>query len=82
MKPQTEPRLYFLSRESLPALIIWSKLAIHPINKGQPAPRECGNDGEYWQYMGSIGNRHTFRHRNHPATESREYIDIIYPAHP
>ena len=45
------------------------------------------NDGECWQYMGSVFRcgewRHTFRHRNRPrnathlpSTHGRVYIDI------
>lgn len=39
---------------------------------------------EVWQYMGSvkIAGRwvHQFRHRNHPVTKNRWYVNV--PAHP
>lgn len=77
--PTTNPRFFFFTPGSLPALVIWSKLANQPINKNQPCPFGCANEGEYWQYMGSVSNKHTFRHRCHPATQEREYINILYP---
>lgn len=34
------------------------------------------NDGECWQYMGSEGDEHSFRHRFHPDTQSRLYVTV------
>jgi len=51
---------------------MWGYLDKHPINEGLRYPRIAYNEGEQWQYMGSLrqGARviHEFRHRNHPTT--------------
>lgn len=61
---------------------MWESLAKSDINKGDEIPQFCFNEnaGEAWQYMGThfITNRvvHQFRHRCHPKTVKREYINI------
>ena len=32
--------------------------------------------GEVWQYMGTWDGEHQFRHRNHPKTGRREYLNF------
>jgi len=32
--------------------------------------------GEVWQYMGTWDGEHQFRHRNHPTTGQREYLNF------
>ncbi len=53
----------------------WGELAALPINAGDI---ECRDEetGEVWQYMGTNSRKHQFRHRMHPRTMRREYVDI------
>lgn len=58
----------------------WHRMwAVIAAKYGDPA---CLNDGEAWQYMGTIswdGGAtwvHQFRHRCLPATGNREYHDV------
>lgn len=52
----------------------WSLLANDKLNNGDPA---CKNEnGEAWQYMGPNVGGQCFRHRQHPATNKREYITV------
>ena len=37
---------------------------------------ECAETGERWQYMGTWDGEHQFRHRHHPATGRREYVNF------
>lgn len=59
---------------------MWEWLAAHPINKDIEQPSLAMNDGEAWQYMGSYmqGERviHSFRHRNHPVTNTRKDLSV------
>jgi len=58
----------------------WNWVASHPLNEGQEDPSTALNEGEAWQYMGSFkqGDRviHTFRHRNHPTTSTRQTLNL------
>lgn len=63
---------------------IWNWLSNHPLNKDNTNPRECENNGEVWQYMGSFANSltllddcvHEFRHRSHPLTGERRTLSV------
>lgn len=37
---------------------------------------EDPDTGEVWQYMGTWDGEHQFRHRNHPKTRRREYLNF------
>lgn len=37
---------------------------------------ECPETGERWQYMGTLGGFHDFRHRCLPATGERTYAKV------
>jgi len=52
----------------------WALLADHPLNIELPDPESASNNGEIWEYMGTVDNKHTFRHRHHPSTSKREYL--------
>lgn len=55
----------------------WYALAQLEINAGDPF---CVNEGEQWQYMGTVKKNqtlHQFRHRNHPRTNTYEYAHIV-----
>lgn len=58
---------------------MWEELAKHPLNAGQEEPTECLNHGEVWQYMGSDGRGHSFRHRYHPVGNERVSV-IVNPS--
>ena len=59
---------------------MWNWLASHPLNKGLDEPTTALNENEAWQYMGSYQQKerllHTFRHRNHPVTNSRQQVSV------
>jgi hypothetical protein len=52
----------------------WEWLGDHPVNDNIDNPKEALNEGEAWQYMGSMlkdGVLITdFRHRFHPKTDA------------
>jgi hypothetical protein len=53
---------------------MWAKLTKE---YGDPVQR---NDGECWQYMGSVWKSewlHTFRHRCHPSTDDRICVSFV-----
>ncbi len=54
---------------------MWAELASKEINSGDT---ECVHPEtmESWQYMGTRHGVHSFRHRNHPVTGEREYLNI------
>ncbi len=54
---------------------MWNELAQHPLNNGDAVCEESVT-GECWQYMGTQGGKHNFRHRFHPNTGCRQYLDI------
>ena len=62
---------------------IWDELAKNPINDGLENRSIAMNDGEAWQYMGTIeyGNKFLtdFRHRKHPYNSLPKYITIEHP---
>lgn len=71
---------YFVDHGSNEWVIMWSKLATHPLNEGDRFC-ECFFTGESWQYMGSSKNSigvwlHHFCHRNHPKTNKRENLSV------
>lgn len=53
----------------------WSALAADELNGGDPACTDS-DSGEQWQYMGTAGGEHTFRHRRHPKLKTLRYIKI------
>jgi hypothetical protein len=59
---------------------MWDWLASHPINEGLTEPSVATNNGESWQYVGSYkqGERviHSFRHRNHPTTNTLQNLSV------
>lgn len=74
------PRFAVVPRDSEEWNRMWLALAAEEINAGDP---ECIHplSGDGWQYMGTCDEVHSFRHRNHPKTGSRERISIpiIHP---
>lgn len=50
---------------------IWSELADHPINAGDPI---CQSANTTWEYMGSTLDHHYLRHEHHPKTDKTEFI--------
>ena len=82
----TSPRHTWIDQQSDPSeyAAAWDALAAEPVNAGQRYPHSASNDGEAWQYMGTYETdgiwQHEFRHREHPATQAREYRNI--PASP
>jgi hypothetical protein len=71
-----------IERDSVEWLAAWRALAAKALRVlGSADPEALGPDGSTWQYMGSsyAGDgrwMHHFRHRQHPATERREYLDV------
>ena len=59
---------------------MWNALARDPLNIGLSDPKEAMHEGECWQYMETVTRRngtwHIFRHRCHPKSDEREYIEI------
>ena len=62
---------------------IWDEIAKNPINNGIDNPSIAMNEGEAWQYMGTIldGTKYLsdFRHRCHPYNSLPKYITIEHP---
>lgn len=58
----------------------WFALGAHAVNAAIPAAdRTVAADpdtGESWQYMGTDGGTHCFRHRRHPTTGDRAIVFI------
>lgn len=52
---------------------MWQQVASDLRNDGDQL---CIHKGRSWEYMGSSGDHHHFRHDNHPATGNKEYIYI------
>lgn len=67
--------IYILDESTDMWNVIWSKLAMLPINRGDLI---CLNEktGDCWQYLSSNGSEHSFRHRLHPKTLEREVVII------
>ncbi len=59
---------------------MWKALANHKINKCLSDPLVADNFDEVWQYMETTHRKqrvfHVFRHRLHPKTQRKEYIEI------
>jgi hypothetical protein len=59
---------------------IWNWLAEHPINEGIEEPKTASNEGQEWEYVGSLkqGDRviSSFRHRKHPY--NNEVVNVSY----
>jgi hypothetical protein len=61
----------------------WAEFArrLRAKNLGDGADLRQEHGGESWQYMGSERTgttcRHTFRHRYHPTTKARVYVNAI-----
>jgi hypothetical protein len=59
---------------------MWNWLENHPLNQGLDSPSLASNNGEHWQYMGSLKQKdrilHQFRHRNHPVTNNIQTVSV------
>ena len=58
---------------------MWEELAKEPINSICVDSSVCLNNNEVYEYMGTFYDGeilHNFRHRCHPATDDKFYIDI------
>lgn len=58
---------------------MWEELAKEPINSICVDPSVCLNNNEVYEYMGTFYDGeilHNFRHRCHPASDDKFYIDI------
>lgn len=59
---------------------MWNWLASHPINAGLEDPSTAQFGEEAWQYMGTYKQDdriiHTFRHRNHPVTQTIKNLSV------
>ena len=66
--------LLLIKEDSPEWVIMWDKVASHPVNEGLENPKEAFNEGEAWQYMGSLKENnkviHQLRHRKHPVTQN------------
>jgi hypothetical protein len=62
---------------------IWDELAKNPINDGLEHRSIAMNDGEAWQYFGTITDGKKwysdFKHRLHPYNNLPKYITIEHP---
>jgi len=72
--------LLILKRDSPAWVWLWNWLATHPINEGLLEPIVVKNEGEVWQYMGSVMKDDkvisSFRHRCHPKTSDVVNISV------
>ena len=72
--------LILIKQDSAEWNYMWDKLASHPINEGIEDPSLAINEGEGWQYMGSLKQNerviHQFRHRKHIKFGRREDISF------
>lgn len=72
--------LVLITPESNEWDFMWNWLANHPLNKGLDEPTTALNENEAWQYMGSYKQKervlHSFRHRNHPVTNSVQNVSV------
>ena len=66
---------YMVERNTTAWESMWKRLAAKPINSDDFV---CEDEvtGECWEYVGSVGTKHTFRHRRHPVSKQRE-IEVI-----
>jgi len=59
---------------------LWEWLGAHPLNAGLEEPTVALNDGEAWQYMGSVRSQgrviHSLRHRCHPLDGESKYLNV------
>lgn len=73
-------KLVLIEIDSIEWNYMWNWLSNHPINKDLEEPSIALNEGESWQYMGSLkqGDRliHQFRHRNHPVTQNIQSVSL------
>jgi hypothetical protein len=76
------PPLAAVQRDTAEWDYMWERLGQHSLNQDQERPTSClhQDSHEVWQYMGSAyadGRwSHQFRHRFHPATGQREYVNV------
>ena len=72
--------LLILKRDSQAWEWAWNWVAIHPINEGLTEPIVALNEGETWQYMGSVTNKgktlSSFKHNNHPKTNEAVNLTV------
>ena len=66
----------FLGRHTAEWDHAWVSLGAHLLNKGIDDPCASYNQGETWQYMGTVNRCHEFRHRMHPTTGNREVVRL------
>lgn len=66
---------YMVERNTTAWESMWKSLAAKPIN-GDDFVCEDEVTGECWEYVGSEGTKHTFRHRRHPVSKQREIVVI------
>lgn len=72
--------LLLVPRGSLEWDIMWRKLGKLRINKHLDKPTIANNYGDIWEYMETVqtkfGFKHIFRHRHHPKTDYKVYVEI------
>lgn len=60
--------------------IMWEKLGKLRLNKNLDKPTIANNYGDIWEYMETVeskfGFKHIFRHRHHPKTDYKIYVEI------
>jgi hypothetical protein len=60
--------------------IMWQKVGRLRVNRGLEKPTIANNFGDIWEYMetvkSSTGFNHVFRHRHHPKTGYKIYIEV------
>jgi hypothetical protein len=68
---------HFIERDSAEWTRMWAVLASYQFGRWR-GDMACRNEdsGEVWQYMGTIDGMHEFRHRDHPVTGCREYVNV------
>lgn len=70
--------LVLIKIDSIEWNVMWDWVGSHPINQGIENPSVALNEGEGWQYMGTImqGNKaiHQIRHKHHPVTNTIQNI--------
>ena len=85
--PRDLSTAFYMNRNHTQWNQAWQGLAAHHTNAGMPDPYSapCLRTGETWQYMGSylapqhlapVATVHEFRHRRHPSTGTRVYVQV------
>lgn len=72
--------LLLVPRGSLEWDLMWARVGKLRINKGLDRPTIANNYGDIWEYMETVqspfGFKHIFRHRHHPKTGYKVYVEI------